>query len=264
VNGGPREPSTEAEVEHPSIELLQFPYSHYNEKARWALDLKRVPHARRNLLPGPHMLPIKRLTGQTTVPVLRIGERVVPGSARIIDELEQRYPEPPLYPADSALRKRALEIQAWFDEEIGPRVRRALFSMLLDEPAYVCRMFAHDKSAPVRAFYRASFPFVTGVMKKSMGITDPASVEEAFATTREALDFVAKQAGPEGQLVGDRFTVADLTAAALLAPCANPPNSAMSRPQPMPEALAGWGQQWADHPGTAWVLDQYHRHRPPI
>ena len=74
----------------------------------------------------------------------------------------------------------------------------------------------------------------------------------------------AKQAGPEGQLVGDRFTVADLTAAALLAPCANPPNSAMARPQPMPEALAGWGQQWADHPGTAWVLDQYRRHRPPI
>jgi glutathione S-transferase len=124
VNGGPREPSTEAEVEHPSIELLQFPYSHYNEKARWALDLKHVPHARRNLLPGPHMLPIKRLTGQTTVPVLRIGERVVPGSARIIDELEQRYPEPPLYPADPALRKWALEIQACFDEEIGPRVRR--------------------------------------------------------------------------------------------------------------------------------------------
>ena len=34
--------------------LLQFTFSHYNEKARWALDFKRVPHVRRSLIPGPH------------------------------------------------------------------------------------------------------------------------------------------------------------------------------------------------------------------
>jgi hypothetical protein len=27
------------------IELLQFRHSPYNEKVRWALDLKRVPHS---------------------------------------------------------------------------------------------------------------------------------------------------------------------------------------------------------------------------
>jgi glutathione S-transferase len=249
-------------MDEPSIELLQFPYSHYNEKVRWALDLKRVPHTRRNLLPGPHLPTIQRLTGQSQVPVLRLGERILRGSAHIIDEIESLYPEPPLYPADPALRRRALEIQAWFDEEVGPRARRALFSRLLGEPGYVCRMFSSDKSAPVRAFYRASFPLVKPAMKKSMGIRDAASIEEAFATTREALDFVAKEAGPEGQLVGEQFTVADLTAAALLSPCANPPNSAMERPVPMPDSIAGWDREWADHPGVAWVLDQYRRHRP--
>ena len=49
-----------------SAELLQFPYSHFNEKARWALDHKRVPHQRRNLLPGPHAVQLKRLTGQSS------------------------------------------------------------------------------------------------------------------------------------------------------------------------------------------------------
>ena len=55
-------------------ELIQFPYSHYNEKVRWALDHKRVPHRRRNLLPGPHAFLVKRLSSQTQVPLLRLGD----------------------------------------------------------------------------------------------------------------------------------------------------------------------------------------------
>src|SRR6059058_1859108 len=34
--------------------LWHFTVSHFNEKARWALDFKRVPHVRRALLPGFH------------------------------------------------------------------------------------------------------------------------------------------------------------------------------------------------------------------
>ena len=247
----------------PNVELLQFPYSHFNEKARWALDFKRVPHVRRSLLPGPHAPTVKRLTGQSAVPVLRFGDEIVYGSARIIDELERRFPDPPLYPADPAARKRALEIQAWFDEEVGPRVRRALFASLLGESAYVCRMFSSEKSLPLRAFYRATFPLAAGMIKRGMGITDQASIDDAIAGTREALDFVAKEGGREGQLVGSGFTVADLSAAALLAPTANPPHPAMQRPEPMPESASRWLERWARHPGAEWVLHQYRRHRPP-
>ena len=52
------------------LELLQFRHSPYNEKVRWALDLKQLPHTRRSLLPGPHMAVLKKLTGRTTTPVL--------------------------------------------------------------------------------------------------------------------------------------------------------------------------------------------------
>ena len=45
------------------IELLQVRHSPYNEKVRWALDAKRVPHRRRSLLPGPHMGGVTTLTG---------------------------------------------------------------------------------------------------------------------------------------------------------------------------------------------------------
>ncbi|MDP6814619.1 MAG: hypothetical protein QF582_15500, partial [Alphaproteobacteria bacterium] len=66
-----------------------------------------------------------------------------------------------------------------------------------------------------------------------------------------------------GYLVGDRFSVADLAAAALLAPSANPPNSPMSRPEPMPAGATAWVERWADHPGVAWVRQRYLDDRPP-
>jgi glutathione S-transferase len=119
-----------------AVELFQFQFSHYNEKARWALDWKRIPHVRRSYLPGLHMLPIRRLSGQQSLPVLRDGGQVIAGSARIVEHLEHSQPAPPLYPADAAARARALEIQRWFDEQVGAPVRAAFFHEVLPEGAY--------------------------------------------------------------------------------------------------------------------------------
>jgi glutathione S-transferase len=245
------------------VELLQFPFSHFNEKARWALDWKGVPHRRTNLLPGPHALTVLRLTGKTEVPVLRAGGEVIGGSAAIIDALERRAPTPALYPADPGARTRALELQQWFDDEVGPMVRRALFAVMLDTPSYVCGMFAGHRSWGVRAAYRATFPVVSSVMKRSMGITDAASVERAGVATQEAFDFVARQAGPSGYLVGETFTVADLAAAALLAPVVDVPHPDMRKPTPRPAAMQAVLDRWAEHPGAAWVQAHYRQNRPP-
>jgi glutathione S-transferase len=68
-------------------------------------------------------------------------------------------------------------------------------------------------------------------------------------------------AGPGGYLVGDAFTVADLTAASMLAEVANPPDSPVSRPEPLPDPLATWLGEWHDHPGTRWVRNIYAKHR---
>jgi glutathione S-transferase len=52
------------------VVLHQFVASHYNEKARWALDWKGVAHRRITYFPGPHALAMRRLSGQTATPVL--------------------------------------------------------------------------------------------------------------------------------------------------------------------------------------------------
>jgi glutathione S-transferase len=244
------------------LELIQFHYSHFNEKVRWALDWKRVPHRRTTLLPGPHGITVKRLTGQTETPVVRFSDSVVHGSADIIAALEERYPDPPLYPDDPDQRRRALEIQARFDSEVGPAIRRALFAVLLDFPGYLGGAFSEGRNPMTRSLYKATIPFVRPMMRRSMGI-DREGVEKGLAATSEALDFVARESSHTGQLTGDRFSVADLAAAALLAPAVQPPSSPMHLPEPRPEPLERWVERWASHPGTAWVLRQYREHRRP-
>lgn len=246
-----------------SVELVQFPFSHFNEKARWGLDWKKIPHRRRSLLPGPHMPAVKRLTGQTATPVLRLGDAVIHGSSRILEALEARQPEPPLFPSDPDQRARVVDRMRHFDDRVGPQVRCALFSVMLDEADYLCGTFAGQKPWVVRTLYRATFPLVKGVIARGNGVTGRDAIGAAFADTRAALDDVASHVERTGYLVGDRFSAADLTAAALLAPCANPDHPAMHRAAPRPASIDAWLATWAEHPGVAWVHEIYRRHRPP-
>lgn len=241
------------------FDLYQFKQSHYNEKARWALDYKRLPHRRHSLLPGPHRFRVARLSGQTRVPVLRHGGEVIAGSDRIIDYLERLVPEPALYPDDPVALACAKEVQASFDAELGPAIRCAAFSELMEDPNYFARIFTEDRSLATRAIYRALLPVTQSVMKRDLGIT-PEAIAPALATVRTAFDRVAEDSRATGYLVGDAFSVADLAAAALLMPAVQAPEGP-TYPEPRSEVVDRWIARWADHPGAAWVREIYRRHR---
>lgn len=59
--------------------------------------------------------PVERVSGQTLVPVLVDGDEVVADSPRIIELLESRFPEPPLYPRDEARRAEVSIFVDWFN-----------------------------------------------------------------------------------------------------------------------------------------------------
>lgn len=240
--------------------LHQFQFSHYNEKARWALDFKGVAHVRHSLLPGPHMIPMMRVSGQKSVPVLCLGEEVIAGSDKIIDALEKRFPQPPLYPADDGRRREALETARWFDEELGPQIRRAYFFDVLPGSTYAAEGFLNGRGALTRTLYRAVFPAIRAVMMRDMKIDAPGAAL-GVEKTREALDRVAERSAATGYLAGDTFTVADLTAAALLSPAVMPPQFPYPVPEPRSPGLEHWLARWKDHPGAAWVLEMYRQHR---
>lgn len=116
---------------HPT--LWHIAVSHYSEKARWALDYKEVPHKRRAVsVPGLHIPAAMWLTrgASQTYPVLEIDGQRIGDSTEIVAVLEGRFPEPPLYPADPEQRRRALELEDFFDEELGPHLRLLAFHEL--------------------------------------------------------------------------------------------------------------------------------------
>ncbi|HEV7732347.1 MAG TPA: glutathione S-transferase family protein [Candidatus Binatia bacterium] len=239
--------------------LFQFRASHFNEKARWALDWKRVPHVRQTLLPGPHIPRMLWMTGQQQVPALITDVGAIVDSTRIIAHLEERHPDRPLYPVDDDARRRALALEDWFDEHLGPSLRRVVFAEVLDDGDFMTHAFAGEEGALMQTLYRAVLPGLRIVMRSSMGIDD-AGVARSRIEVTEALDRIETELQPSGYLVGDAFTVADLTAAALLSPIVRPAEFPYSVPA-LPEGGARYRAALASHPAFRWAEDMYRRHR---
>jgi hypothetical protein len=63
--------------------------------------------------------------------------------------------------------------------------------------------------------------------------------------------------------VGNGFTVADLTAAALLFPIVLPAEFSYPFPGPLPEATERFRQTLRRHPACDWAAEMYRRHRGP-
>jgi glutathione S-transferase len=240
--------------------LWQFRFSHFNEKARWALDWKGIPHVRRSVVPGLHIPRLLWLTGQKSVPVLVLDGRTITDSTRIIAALEARWPDPPLYPAGAEDRRRALALEEHFDEELGPHIRRALFHDLLPASDTAVALLTIGCGAGLQRVYRGLFPLVRAAMRKDMRIDD-AGARLGRERTVAALDRVARELQPSGYLVGDRFGVADLTAAALLFPLVLPPEFPYTPNVVLPDAIARFRASLAEHPAYRWAEDMYRRHR---
>jgi glutathione S-transferase len=240
--------------------LWQFRASHFNEKARWALDWKGIPHVRRSLLPGWHVPRMLWLTRQTQTPALQIDRDVVADSTRIIERLERLQPDPPLYPSDESARHRAIELEDFFDTELGPHLRRAVFFEALGHTDFAAALFATGESPTTRALYGASFPVSRVLMRLSMGI-DAARAAESRRKVEAAIDRIEHELQPSGYLVGDAFSVADLTAAALLSPVVLPREFPYLFPSPLPESVQRYRDSLAGRRAVAWTEEMYRRHR---
>jgi glutathione S-transferase len=250
--------------EHPKLVvpvLWQLEISHYNEKVRWALDYKRAPHIRRSLLPGLHISKAKRLTGDTsTTPVLTLDGRSIGDSTRIIASIEERWPQPPLYPEDAAQRQRALELEEFFDEELGPHIRRVCYQELLPRSRQLVPPLTHGQPRAARILLRAGFPLLRVAMRRRFEITAEAA-ERSRAKTVAAMDRLEREICSRGFLVGESFTVADLTAAALFYPVVLPPQFPYPTIVEAPDSLLEFLGSLAQRPGGKWVAEIYRRHR---
>ncbi|MFA5939706.1 MAG: glutathione S-transferase [Sinimarinibacterium sp.] len=240
--------------------LWHIPLSHFNEKVRWALDYKRIPHRRRVLGPD-YLIRAWRATGHGTLPILWLEGKAIGDSTHIIAALEQRYSEPPLYPHDAAARERALALEDHFDEGLGPAIRAAI----------VTPLFRHDPDIALRVLttgmpdqaYRQLRPLlrIFPAYYRLRHRIKESRLEADHAVVSAALDRIEHERAGRAYLVGDTFTVADLTAAALLNPLLQPPEIQYPLQVELPAYVQEYRASLLQHPAAQWAAGVYRQHR---
>lgn len=245
--------------------LWQIEVSHYAEKVRWALAWKGVEHRRRSPVPGAHMAIAAWLTrgAQITLPVLTIDGERIGDSTAIIAALEERFPRPPLYPADPEQRRRALQLEDFFDEELGPHIRHLAWHEFGNDPERLSELMKHTAPGPLARVPSAAAAYTRVFSALRFRARDADQAERGRAKILAALDRVEAELGDGDYLVGDEFTVADLTAASLFYPLVLPPEGPLPADEPTAAGFERFREPLRERRGFKWVAETFRRHRKP-
>lgn len=199
--------------------LLQFSTSHYCRKARLALGYKQINYKSENLTPGLHILRVKPLTGLKTLPVLlpqiEGQPQAIADSTRILKYLESYQQEPSLILPDSKQQTEAWMLEDWLDESIGTATRFVYYQFRAGEGKQI------DPSLTSQT--------IISVVRQQYGI-DNASVELAASRLATGLEELSMRWENSQYLVGNKLSVADIAAAALLSPLALIPHYRQEHP----------------------------------
>lgn len=197
--------------------LITMPHSHYSEKARWALDWLALPYREEPHAPLLHRFATTR-NGGRSVPVL------VHGASRFVDSTDIAMHADAvcggdrLYPRDATMRREVELLEQQFDDELGPHARRWAYAQLLPEPRLLRRLMTQGVPRLEASLLPLIMPLVRHMVRTRLRIT-PESAQRSIEHVRRIFREVDGRLGDGRRfLVGNRFSIADLTFAALAAP----------------------------------------------
>ncbi len=235
--------------------LITIPFSHFCEKARWALDRVGAPYEERGHLPLFHYLDSMRAGGNRTVPVLVDGDTVITDSTDNIAWADTKRPGS-LIPIGNA--RDVLTIEDDLDNHFGPATRRWAYYHLLPNRAadqHITVGVPRWESAMLKVVR----PLAVRMLRRGLKL-DAAGVERSRKKIEETFDRVEQIMGDGRRyFAGDRFTVADLTFAALAAPIVLPPNHPVQTfgLELFGDEARAQIQRWRDRPAGQFALRLY-------
>lgn len=244
--------------------LITMPHSHYAEKARWALDWLGLPYREAPHIPLWHRLATRR-QGGGSVPVLVHGRRRLLDSTDILVHADAAMGGDRLYPVGEALRR---EVDAWeerFDTVLGPHSRRWAYAQVLPHRGLLRRMMSRGVPRGQAAVLALTMPAIVPMIRAAFRVTP-----ESAGRSLQRVDELFREVGERLQdgrafLVGDGFTAADLSFAALASPVLLPPECGASYPpvQDVPAAMRDEVLRLRETAAGRWGLRLYAMHRAP-
>ncbi|MBX7082921.1 MAG: glutathione S-transferase family protein [Nannocystaceae bacterium] len=265
--------------------LITIPFSHYNEKARWALERWRVPYRELRFVPVLHAPAVllatrggrdgraDKVSSRLSTPVLvtDTGERIT-DSAAILAWVDQRHgtAADTLYPTPEVA---ALEAELGL--ELGPHARRVAYGFGLERPDAFLAIVRANVGRLQAAVARVLAPWLVRGVVRGLRV-DAARVEASRARVLACFDTIGARLTERGTgyLCGDRFTAADLTFACLSAPVLLPSRDegfGATLPSLQPEAshaaapaAAALAHTLRDTVAGRHALRMFARHRGPL
>ncbi|MFT3922064.1 MAG: glutathione S-transferase family protein [Myxococcales bacterium] len=213
-------------------ELTSIAFSHYVEKARWALERFGVSYTDHRYLPFVHFAAVYRLHGgkhgrvdkastRFSTPVLKTPEgQLVCDSADILHYVSERFAPPgfDLYPTPEVAA-----VERKLHDDLGPHTRRAAYGACFADPSILRDLARHNVGPIQSGLFVAALPLGIGGLRKALNIDDRAVARSVERIKREFDTVSSVLADGRRYLVGERFTAADLAFACMAAPVIFPP-----------------------------------------
>ncbi len=197
--------------------LITIPLSHYCEKARWALDRAALPYREEPHAPLLHRLATKRNESGTVPVLVHAGTRFA-DSTDILKHIDRVSGGDVLYPRDAELRRNVDELEERFDKELGPHARRWAYGQALPQTRSMRSLWSRDVPPLEASVIYVLTPMVRRLVRMAYKIT-PENAQRSLARVRGVFRQVDDLLSDGRRfLVGERFTAADLTFAALATP----------------------------------------------
>lgn len=208
--------------------LVSIRFSHYNEKARWALERFAVPYVEEGYMPMLHTLGVLRhaprhglgrgdkVSTRFATPLLITDDgRCVRDSAAIVRYVSDRYatPETTLYPSDEAA-----ELEQRFGLELGPHTRRFAYFHVFAEPSILDTLATENVSRRQARVFRTVRPVMQRFVSRGLGITRERAERSLDKVRALMAELDERLADGRPYLLGECFCAADLAFACMAAP----------------------------------------------
>jgi len=202
--------------------LVTISFSHFCEKGRWALDLGGIPYVEEAHAPLVHLWGTLRRGGRSTPLLALPGGQVLTDSRDILRHVEAQRPGS-LFPSDPALRAEVEALEARFDAELGPATRRLAYHAIFGAREPIAPMIRESTQGPSRWLAPVLDVVLPRMLSRALRIDDRGADISRTSLEHVLVDVESLLGDGRRFLVGDRFTAADLTFAALYSPMLRPP-----------------------------------------
>jgi glutathione S-transferase len=246
--------------------LVTIPFSHFCEKARWALDWARVSYEEEGHVPGMHRRAVARAKGKPgSVPILLLdGEGVLDDSPQIVRWADSRATsDRKLFPSGGRELEEALTLERHLDLHLAPHTRRFAYFHILPDRARTLRLFGVATPRGEHTLVRLAFPLLRRFMRGKMSIDEENALKSRDRIRAIFDEIDARLADGRPYLMGDRFGAVDIAFAAFAAPLLHPPEHPYQKVphEHLPPALADEMRELRERPAGAFALWTYRERR---